>query len=109
MGVTFDAGIEAEVNKNIGIALGVKYELGNLLLKNTNGGIADAIEYGKSNASMNDQEGRFFSSIYGPVLTSVRREVQANTKEINWGTIYLAVNFSFDTSKPKKPKTKTPK
>jgi hypothetical protein len=109
MGVTFDAGIEAKVSKNVGIALGVKYELGNLLLKNTNGGIADAIEYGKSNASMNDEEGRFFSSIYGPVLTSVRKEVQANTKEINWGTIYLGVNFSFDTSKTKKPKTQTPK
>ncbi len=109
MGVNFEAGIEAKVSKNIGIALGVKYDLGNLLLKNTNSGIADAIEYGKSNASMNDEEGRFFSSIYGPVLTSVRREVQAKTKEVNWGTIYLAVNIGFDKPKPKKPKTQTPK
>ena len=108
MGVTFDAGIEAKVSKNVGISLGLKYDLGNLLLKNTNSGVADAIEYGKSNASINDEEGRFFSSIYGPVLTSVRTEVQAKQKEINWGTIYLGVNFSFDTGKTK-PKTQKPK
>ncbi|MBK8550933.1 MAG: outer membrane beta-barrel protein [Ignavibacteria bacterium] len=109
MGVTFDAGIEAKVNSNFGLALGVKYDLGNLFLKNTNSGIADAIEYGKSNASMNDEEGRFYSSIYGPVLTSVRREVQSNVKEINWGTIYLAVNIGFNQPKTKKPKTQSPK
>jgi hypothetical protein len=55
------------------LAVGFKYELGNLLYQNTAGGIADAIEYGKSNASINDAEGRFYSSIYGPVLTSIRR------------------------------------
>ena len=105
IGVTFDAGIETKVSQNIGIALGIKYELGNLLYQNTDGGIADAIEYGKSNASINDAEGRFYSSIYGPVLTSVRREVQAKKKEINWGTAYIGVNIGFNTPEKKKPKT----
>ncbi len=68
-----------------------------------------AIEYGKSNAYMNDENGRFYSTIYGPVLTSVRREVSSNKKEINWGTIYLGVNYSFNTPKTTKPKTQKPK
>lgn len=105
IGVTFDAGIEAKVNENLGIALGLKYDLGNLLYQSTNGSIADAIEYGKSNASINDAEGRFFSSIYGPVLSSVRREVQSKKKEINWGTAYIGVNIGFNTPEKKKPKT----
>ena len=44
IGVNFDAGIEFKVNKQFGLALGVKYDLGNLLLKNTNSCVADAIE-----------------------------------------------------------------
>jgi len=109
MGFTFDAGIEAKVNSSIGLALGVKYDLGNLLFQNTSSGISYAIEYGKSNASINDAEGRFFSSIYGPVISSVRKEVQGKKKEINWGTIYLGVNFNFNTPKTTKPKTQKPK
>ncbi|MEO8665639.1 MAG: hypothetical protein ABI462_09085 [Ignavibacteria bacterium] len=109
IGVNFDGGIEAKVSDNIGVALGIKYDLGNLLLKNTNGGIEDAIEFGKSNASINDEEGRFFSTIYGPVLTSIRREAIAKQKKINWGTIYLAVNIGFNNPETKKPKSNTPK
>jgi hypothetical protein len=109
IGVDFDAGIEAKITNNIGIALGLKYDLGNLLLKNTNSGIADDIEWGKSNASLNDEEGRFFSSIYGPVLTAVRSEVSSKQKQINWGTIYLAVNIGFDSGGSKKSKIRNPK
>ena len=39
IGVDFDAGLEFKINKQFGLALGVKFDLGNLLLKNTNGGI----------------------------------------------------------------------
>lgn len=109
MGLTFDAGIEAKVSQNLGLALGFKYDLGNLIFQSTNGAVSYAIEYGKSNASINDAEGRFFSSIYGPVISSVRREVQSKKKEINWGTIYLGVNFNFNTPKSNKPKTQKPK
>lgn len=103
IGVNFDAGIEFKVNKQFGVAFGIKYDLGNLLLKNTNSGISDVIEWGKSNASLNDGEGNFYSTIYGPVLTSIRREVRSQKKDINWGTIYLAANIYLD--KPKSTKT----
>src|SRR4030095_15709467 len=102
IGFNFDAGIEYKINKNFGLALGVKYDLGNVLLKNTNGGIADAIEWGKSNASLNDEEGRFYSTIYEPVLTSNRREVASKKKDINWGTIYLSANIYLNTGKTTK-------
>ncbi len=104
IGVNFDAGIEFKINKQFGLAFGVKYDLGNLLLKNTNSGVADRLEWGKSNASLNDEEGRFYSTIYGPVLTSTAREVLSKKKEINWGTIYLAANIYLD--KPKTTKKK---
>lgn len=110
IGVNFDGGIEARLNKSIGIALGLKYDLGNLLLKNTNGSVADVIEYGKSNGSINDAQGRFFSTIYGPVLTSVRKEVVSKEKKINWGTAYIALNIDLFSPKPAgKSKNKKPK
>lgn len=106
MGVNFDAGMEFKVSSKIGIALGAKYDLGNIILKNTAGSISDVIEYGKSNASINDAQGRFYSTIYGPVLSSVRKEVVAKEKKINWGTVYLALNIDlFSPAKKTKPKT----
>ena len=60
---------------------------------------ADAIEWGKSNASLNDGEGNFYSTIYGPVLTSIRREVVAKQKDINWGTIYIGANIYLELTK----------
>lgn len=102
IGFDFDAGLEVKINKNFGLSLGVKFDLGNLLLKNTNGGIADAIEWGKSNASLNDEEGIFYSTLYEPVLTSTRREVAGRKKDINWGTIYLAANIYLNTGKTTK-------
>ncbi len=107
IGVNFDAGIEAKISKGVGLAVGLKYDLGNLLLKNTNGSIADVIEYGKGNASINDEQGRFYSTIYGPVLTSIRKEVLSKEKKINWGTAYIALNIDlFSPPSPKKSKTK---
>ncbi len=107
IGVNFDAGIEAKLSKGVGLAVGLKYDLGNLFLKNTNGSIADVIEYGKGNASINDEQGRFYSTIYGPVLTSVRKEVLSKEKKINWGTAYIALNIDlFSPPASKKPKTK---
>lgn len=104
IGVNFDAGMEFKISKQFGIALGVKYDLGNLLLKNTNSGLGDAIEWGKSNGSLNDEEGTFYSTIYWPVLTSVRREVRSQKKDINWGTIYISANIYLEKQKPTKKK-----
>ena len=106
IGVDFDAGLEFKINKQFGLAMGVKFDLGNLLLKNTNGGIADVIEWGKSNGSLNDEEGTFYSAIYGPVLSSDRKEVASRKKDINWGTIYVAANIYLNTGKTTKKPTK---
>jgi hypothetical protein len=106
LGAAFDAGIEAKFSKIFGLSLGIKYDLGNLLLKNTSSGVADRIEWGKTNASMNDEEGTFFSTIYGPVLSATAREVRSKQKNVNWGTIYLAANIYFNTAKKKPPPKK---
>lgn len=110
MGVNLEAGLEVNVTSNVSIAGGYRYEIGNLFLKNTGSSIADAIEFGKSNASLNDEEGRFFSTIYGPVMSSVRKEVLSSEKKLNWGTVFLGVNINlFETDKAKKKKTTTKK
>ncbi len=108
IGVNFDAGIEYKFNKQFGLALGIKYDLGNLLLKNTNSGLADAILWGKSNASLNDEEGSFYSTIYDPVQTALRRAVNSRKKDINWGTVYIAANIYLNAEKKttKKPTKK---
>lgn len=106
IGVNFDAGLEFKINKQFGLALGVKFDLGNLLLKNTNSGLADAILWGKTNASLNDEEGTFFSTLYEPVQSSIRREVASKKKDINWGTIYVAANIYLNTGKTTKKPTK---
>jgi len=106
MGAAFDAGIEVTFSKNFGLALGIKYDLGNLVYRNTNGSIADRIEWGKSNGSLNDEEGVFYSTIYGPVFSSTAREVRSAKKNMNWGTIYLAGNIYFNTPKKKAPPKK---
>jgi hypothetical protein len=102
IGFNFDAGIEAKLSKNIGMVLGIKYDLGNVLLKNTSGGIAEAYDWGKTNASMNDEEGQYFTSIQSPLISSDLYLVNAKKKNINWGTIYLGVNIYFDTGKTAK-------
>jgi hypothetical protein len=102
IGVVFDAGIEAKFSKTFGLALGIKYDLGNLLLKNTNGGLADRIEWGKTNASLNDEEGQFYSELYTPVVNGNAKLVNSKKKDINWGTIYLAANIYLNTTKTTK-------
>ncbi len=106
IGVDFDAGMEYKINKQFGMALGVKFDLGNLLLKNTNSGLADAVLWGKSNASLNDEEGTFYSTIYEPVQSALRREVKSRKKDINWGTIYIAANIYLNPPKSTKKPTK---
>jgi hypothetical protein len=99
IGFNFDAGIEAKFSKMFGMVLGVKFDLGNILLKNTSSGIADRYEWGKHGAGLNDEEGYFFSSIYSPVISSDVSAYNSKKKNINWGTIYLGLNIYFDISK----------
>ena len=105
IGANFDAGVEAKFSKKFGMVLGVKFDLGNLLLKNTSSGLADRIEWGKTNASLNDEEGYFFSSMYSPVITSVNRMYTSKKKNMNWGTFYIGVNIYFEKDKTTKKKT----
>lgn len=99
MGVVFDAGIEVKVSKTIGIALGANYNLGNLLLKNTSSSISDNYEWGKTNSSINDEEGQFWSSIYNPVINSINKLYNSKQKLINWASFYLGINIYFNTGK----------
>jgi hypothetical protein len=102
IGFTFNAGIEAKVSKSWGFVVGIKYDLGNVLFKRTDGGYSDAHEWGKSNGTMNDDAGIFYSTLYNPVITADRYQVYAKEKKLNWGTIYIGANFYFNTEKSKK-------
>ena len=102
MGVVFDAGIEVKITKSIGISLGANYNLGNLLLKNTSNSINDNYEWGKTNAGINDEQGQFWSSIYGPVINSINKLYNSKQKQINWASFYLGVNIYFDSGKTTK-------
>jgi hypothetical protein len=92
IGVNFNAGIEVKINNQWGIVGGVKYDLGNLIGKNTNRSISDRYEWGRTNASINDDEGVFWSNIPLPI-NGFTREYQSKEKKINWGTIYIGFNF----------------
>jgi len=102
MGVVLDAGIEMKFSKKIGIVLGANYNLGNLLLKSTSSSINDNYEWGKTNASINDEEGQFWSSIYNPVINSINKLYSSKQKNINWASFYLGVNIYFNTGKTTK-------
>ena len=106
IGVNFDAGLEFKFSKSVGIALGVQYNLGNLLLKESaNASASDFYEWGRQNANLNDEEGTFRSSLPNYLSNNFPRQYTAATKKINWGTAYLAFNIYFDTkSAKKKPK-----
>ena len=106
IGVELNAGIEAKLSKTFGLVLGVKYNLGNLLLKQTASDIASRHEWGKTNATMNDEEGQFYSSLSNPVLTSTARTYIAKQKKINWGTVYLGINLYLSSKKTTKKPTK---
>ena len=102
MGVIFDAGIEVKFNKSIGIVLGANYNLANLLLKSTSNSITDNYEWGKTNSSINDEEGQFWSSIYNTVINSINKQYSSKKKDVNFASFYLGVNIYFNTGKTTK-------
>jgi hypothetical protein len=108
IGVMFDAGLEFKFSKTIGMVLGANYNLGNLLLKNTNSSFGDNHIWGKTNASINDAAGQFYSTLYNPVMNGINYPVQAKQKNINWASFYLGVNIYLNTGKtsPKSPNKK---
>lgn len=107
IGVNFDAGLEYKFSDMFGIAMGVKYDLGNLLLKESSGGsTADFYEWGRQNANLNDDEGVYRSSLPNYLSNNFPKQYTSNKKKINWGTIYLAFNIYLNTKTTKKPPKK---
>jgi len=91
MGISLGAGIEFKVNPQWGIVLGAKYDFGNLLLKNNDR--SGLVAWGRTNASLNDEEGTYSSNIYDPLGTPVRDNIKSKQKDINWSSFYIGVNF----------------
>lgn len=107
IGVDFIAGLEYKFSKMFGLALGVKYDLGNLLLRTTsNASTSDFYEWGRSNGDLNDDEGSFRSSLPNYLSNNFPSVYNGTKKKINWGTIYLAANIYFNTAKKKAPSKK---
>lgn len=102
IGVDFNAGLEYKFSKMFGMALGIKYDLGNLLLRSTsNASTSDFYEWGRSNGDLNDDEGSFRSSLPNYLSNNFPQVYNGSKKNINWGTIYLAANIYFNTGKKK--------
>lgn len=92
LGVNFNGGIEVKVNKNFGIVAGIKYDLGNLLLQSNDRSVSGRIEWGRTGVSLNDEEGQYISNLSSPI--GGQFEYYNNEeKKVNWGTIYLGLNF----------------
>lgn len=109
IGVNFNAGLEYKFSNQFGMALGIKYDLGNLLLKESSqGSTAEFYEWGRQNGSLNDEEGTFRSSLPNNLSNNFPKSYNASDKKINWGTIYLAANIYLNTTKTSKTK-KAPK
>jgi hypothetical protein len=95
IGVNLGAGLEMKFNKHWGMVLGIKYDLGNLLLKSIHSSVADRMEWGRTNASLNDEQGYFYSSI-PRIIGTPAKLYSSKTKKIDWGTIYLGVSYTLD-------------
>jgi hypothetical protein len=108
IGVNLTAGIEAKFSPQFGLAIGYKYDLGNLLLRSSsNSNLADVYEWGASNANLNDDEGPYLSKLPNFLNDGWARMYSGQKKNINWGTFYIAVNFYPNMNAPKQdPKKK---
>lgn len=91
MGVSLGAGIEFKVNPQWGFVLGARYDFGNLLLKSNDR--SGSLDWGRTNASLNDEEGTYSANIYDPPGTPVRDNIKSKQKDINWSSFYIGFNF----------------
>jgi hypothetical protein len=107
IGVNFNAGIEYKFSPMFGMALGIKYDLGNLLLRQSNNSsTSDFYEWGRTNGDLNDDEGSFRSSLPNYLSDNFPKAYNSSKKNINWGTAYIAANIYLNTTKKKKSPTK---
>jgi hypothetical protein len=91
MGLNLGAGIEFKVSDQFGFCLGAKYDFGNLLFKNTDQ--IGLVEWGRTNANINDDGGSYISNLYGALGDRYRANIKSDSKEMNWSSFYIAVNF----------------
>ncbi|MBS1514365.1 MAG: outer membrane beta-barrel protein [Bacteroidetes bacterium] len=90
IGVNLDAGIEFKVNPQMGFALGFKYDFGNLLLKEkASANISERYDWGRTNGKLWDDGGNF----YGNLGNQNGGLYSSQSKNMNWGTVYIALNF----------------
>ena len=108
LGIGFNTGIEARVSKQFGVVLGVKYDMANLLLKQDGAGFSERAIFGKEGIPLNDGGGQYWSNLpyFGGDYPGL---FNANQKKINFGTIYLAVNFYPEMKKTSGKDSKSPK
>ncbi len=107
IGVNFNAGLEYKITPTFGMALGVKYDLGNLLLReSSNSSTSDFYEWGRTNGNLNDDEGSFRSSLPNYLSDNFPKSYTNTKKNINWGTFYIAANIYLNVSKTKKTPNK---
>lgn len=92
IGAALHGGLELKVSKSMDIVAGVKYDLGNLLLKNTRSSFSDAITYGKTNMSLNDGEGFYYSNLANAEGEGYKIYNTKN-KNLNWWTFFVGVNI----------------
>jgi hypothetical protein len=90
IGVNLDAGVEFKVNQQMGFAVGFKYDFGNLLLKEkASANISERYDWGRTNAKLWDDGGNF----YGNLGNQNGGLYSSQSKNMNWGTVYIAMNF----------------
>ncbi len=100
LGVNFNGGIEVKFNKNWGIVAGMKYDLGNLLLASGDRSVSGRVEWGRTGISLNDEGGEFISNLSSPLGGQFER-YKSEEKKVNWGTVYLGLNFYPNIGKTK--------
>ncbi len=102
IGAAIHGGLELRVSKGIDIVAGAKYDFGNLLLKTTRSGQQDFITYGKTNMSLNDDEGYYWSNLNDP--NGVSKMYKTKSKSINWLSFFIGVNIYPNILSPKEKK-----
>jgi len=94
IGANLNAGLEFKGIRGVDLIVGLKYDFGNLLLKTTRSSINDYLDWGKTNMSLNDGEGYYYTSLTNPVGGGQGAKLtHTNDKQINWWTVYLGVNI----------------
>lgn len=94
IGASLNAGLELKTIRGVDLIAGVKYDFGNLLLKTTRSSISDYLDWGKTNMSLNDGEGYYYSSLTNPVGGGPGAKLtHTNDKQLDWWTFYFGVNI----------------